>query len=236
MTKMTCKRGKADPDTHTKLKLFADSGGYCQNPDCNTNLFLAVGKTEFHIAEMAHIISAGVDGPRTDKTLEKEIKGDFSNLILLCPTCHTKIDKAESEYPESLIFKWKNTHSGKIKFIFNIKQYDNRLEARQSVLPILNENKIIFETYGPLTGSQYNPESEIPKIWLSKIHQCILPNNRKLLSIFDSNYKLLNQEEKITVELFRQHVLDFESKHINNTEINGLQFPQNLHHIFTNLP
>ena len=87
---MTCKRGKASPDAHTKLRLFADSGGYCQNPNCNVNLFLNIGEADFHIAEMAHIISAGDLGPRS-KNLTKEQKGEFLNLILLCPNCHTKI-------------------------------------------------------------------------------------------------------------------------------------------------
>jgi len=231
---MSCTRGEASPNSHTKLKLFADSGGYCQNPECNDNLFLTIGKADFHIAEMAHIISAGEKGPRTDLKLSKADKGDFSNLILLCPTCHTKIDKAESEYPEILIKQWKISHSSKINSLFNIKLFNTRQEARQSVVPILNENKTIFDTYGPLTDERYNPESEIPQLWLSKIQQVILPNNRKLLRILDANYPLLSEEEIKTTELFRQHVLDFEAKHINKENINGLQFPSQLQNVFKN--
>ncbi|PHK36513.1 hypothetical protein VF13_37005 [Nostoc linckia z16] len=229
---MSCKRGKANPDSHTKLKLFADSGGYCQNPDCNTNLFLSVGNSEFHIAEMAHIISVGDDGPRSNRGISKELKGDFSNLIMLCPTCHTKIDKAEIEFPDSLILSWKKIHSQKINLLFNIKEFTNRKEARSSVLPLLNQNKTIFDTYGPMTDERFNPESEMPRIWISKIHQYILPNNRKMLEILDKNYTLLNKKELKTVELFRQHVLDFESKHINNEDLNGLQFPEKLNQVF----
>ena len=230
---MSCKRGKASLDSHTKLQLFADSAGFCQNPECNINLFLSIGSSDFHIAEMAHIISSSDDGPRSDKKISKEQKGNFSNLIILCPTCHTKIDKSELEFPDSLVLKWKTTHSQKINSLFNIKQFENRLEARQSILPLLNENKTIFEIYGPLTDERFNPESEMPKIWKSKIHLSILPNNRKLLSIFDANYDLLKAEELKTVEIFRQHVSDFESKHVNHEEINGLQFPKKLHHTFT---
>ncbi|NLR82285.1 hypothetical protein [Chitinophaga eiseniae] len=229
---MTCKRGKANPDSHTKLRLFADSAGYCQNPDCNTNLFLAVGETEFHIAEMAHIISAGDDGPRSNQKVSKELKGDFTNLILLCPTCHTKIDKAELEFPKNLILTWKLNHSQKLNSLFNIKQCNSRSEVRQLILPMLNENRTIFEIYGPLTDERFNPESEMPKVWKSKIHQIILPNNRKLLAIFDKNYNLLQSSEAKVVELFRQHVLDFEARHINNQEINGLQFPNQLNDSF----
>ncbi|OCB77160.1 hypothetical protein B0A79_01945 [Flavobacterium piscis] len=231
---MSCSRGKASPNPHTKIKLFADSGGYCQNPGCNINLFLSIGNTDFHIAEMAHIISAGNSGPRSDLTISKDLKGEFSNLILLCPNCHTKIDKAESEFPEEKILNWKETHSEKIKLIFNIKKHENRIDVRRSIIPLLNENKTIFKTYGPLTEQRFNPESEIPKIWLSKIQQKILPNNRKILSTIEVNYDLLNEIEMETFELFRQHLLDFEAKHINNEEINALQFPQELNNIFKN--
>jgi hypothetical protein len=230
---MTCKRGKASPDSHTKLKLFADSGGYCQNPECNINLFLNIGEADFHIAEMAHIISAGEAGPRTKNISEKE-KGEFSNLILLCPICHTKIDKAEKEFPESLIKKWKREHSKKINTLFDIKPFNSRIETRKAILPLLNENKTIFDIYGPLTDERYNPESEMPKTWLSKIHSNILPNNRKLLNILDKNYSLLTESEMIIVEQFRQHVLDFESRHLNNEELNGVQFPSKMNNLLIN--
>lgn len=227
---MTCNRGKASPDSHTKLKLFADSGGYCQNPDCNVNLFLNIGEADFHIAEMAHIISAGDSGPRTKKISEEQ-KGEFSNLILLCPTCHTKIDKAANEFPESLIKKWKKEHSQKINTLFNIKLFTNREEVRKAILPLLNENRTIFNIYGPLTDERFNPESEMPKTWLSKIHSNILPNNRKILNILQKNYNLLSNDEAEIVEQFRQHVLDFESRHLNNEELNGVQFPSGMNNI-----
>lgn len=230
---MSCKRGKASPDSHTKLKLFADSGGYCQNPECNVNLFQTIGNVDFHIAEMAHIISAGKCGPRTNLKLSQSEKGDFYNLILLCPTCHTKIDKAESEYSEELIKEWKNSHSKKINELFNIKLFTNRAEARSFVAPLLNENKMIFDIYGPLTDERFNPESEMPQLWLHKIQQVVLPNNRKILQILDVNYSLLSEEEVRITELFRQHVSDFEAKHINKEDIDGLQFPRQLNNIFT---
>lgn len=229
---MTCKRGKASPDSHTKLKLFADSGGYCQNPNCNINLFLSIGEEDFHIAEMAHIISAGDEGPRS-KEIIKEQKGNFSNLILICPNCHTKIDKAEDEFPEELLKKWKREHSQKINSLFNIKPFESRYETRKAILPFLNENKTIFNIYGPMTDERFNPESEMPKIWLSKIHTIILPNNRKILNILNKNYNQLNDNEMITVEQFRQHILDFESRHLNKEEINGVQFPSEMNNILT---
>ncbi|WP_433630179.1 hypothetical protein [Chryseobacterium cucumeris] len=230
---MSCSRGAASPDTFTQKKLFADSGGYCQNPGCNKNLFIEIGDSKFQIAEMAHIISAGDKGPRSETSLTANEKGDFNNLILLCPTCHTIIDKAEEQYPIELINEWKNSHSKKIEALFNIKIFTSRENAREVVISILNENKYIFTKYGPMSDEQFNPESETPKRWLSKVRQHILPNNRKLYNIINQNYHLLNSNEIEIVEAFKQHVLDFEERHLENADIDAAQFPKEFSNIFS---
>ncbi|RLJ62582.1 HNH endonuclease [Lacinutrix venerupis] len=221
---MSCKRGKASPNPFTKTKLFANSGGFCQNPDCNENLFKTFEEKEIHIAEIAHIISVN-KGARKNSKLTPEEKGSYENLILLCPNCHTTIDKAEDDFPTELILKWKSEHKNKLNNVFGIKKYKNRNEARKHIEPILLENRMIFETYGPNTDERYNPESTMPVLWLKKIREFIIPNNRKILNIIDSNYDLLNSDEKIVFESFKHHLHDFESKHIYNEESNGIQFP-----------
>jgi len=231
---MACKRGKASPNRHVKLKLFASSGGYCQNPECNRNLFLEIGEDEIHIAEMAHIFSASNSGPRPNVKMSKEDRGKFENLILLCPSCHTIIDKAETQYPDTLIKTWKDLHSEKINTLFGIKQFDNRLEAKKAIKPYLNENRTVFLNYGPLTDERFNPESEMPLKWKAKIYSTILPNNRKILNMISQNYDLLKDEETIVFEIFKQHVQDFEDKHLNNNEVGGLQFPTDMNIIFDN--
>jgi len=229
---MPCKRGKASPNNHVKLQLFADSGGYCQNPNCNTNLFLTIGESDFHIAEMTHIFSASDSGPRSESTLTKEARGEFENLILLCPNCHTSIDKADIEYPDSLIKTWKGEHSDRIKEIFNIKLCNTKEEVRNLINPLMLENKFVFETYGPMTDERFNPESEMPKEWNRNIHKTILPNNRKILNIIVTNYSLLNKEEKIVLAKFKTHIKDFEAKHINKEDTNGAIFPIEMNNIF----
>jgi hypothetical protein len=229
---MSCSRGKASPDTHTRLRLCADSGGYCQTPDCNKKLFLPFSNSNFHIAEIAHIFSATDNGPRSRKELTDDERGDYSNLILLCPSCHSTIDKAEDYFPDTLIQDWKVNHVNRINELFNIKKFKSRQEVRNAILPLLHENRTIFQQYGPMTDERFNPESDSPRYWLKKIHEFILPNNRKILNIIDANYELLSQREMQTVETYRQHVYDFEAKHINNEELNGIQFPAELNEVF----
>jgi len=81
---MVCSRGEATPNAHTKLRLFADSAGYCQNPACNRPLFIDAGDKNIHIAEMAHVFAAADDGPRANPILTNAERGRFENLILLC--------------------------------------------------------------------------------------------------------------------------------------------------------
>lgn len=225
---MSCPRGKASPNAHTKLRLFADSAGYCQNPSCLERLFVDTGEKNIHIAEMAHVFSASDGGPRSDEELTAEQRGAYENLILLCANCHTTIDKAEEDYSDQLILEWKYSHASKIANLFGVATCKNRKDARSMVEPIFQENSTIFEVYGPMGNSRFNPESDLPEIWLTKIKSRILPNNRRILAILDANREHLSTDETSILERYRQHVDDFESKHIGEYKTGGLQFPAEL--------
>ena len=230
--KKSCSKGRIAPSPTTKLRLFSDSGGFCQNPECLTELFKDIDDETIHIAEMAHVISAADDGPRANKTLTPEERAEYKNLILLCPNCHTVIDKADKKYPEALVMKWKSTHRKKIQAVFGIVKLATRSKARQILEPLLRENFKIFTTYGPLTDERYNPESSMPVKWRAKIRTRIVPNNRKILAACDINRDLLSDNEQNTLEDFRQHVLDFEAKHIDGQKLNGVQFPIEMNELF----
>jgi hypothetical protein len=228
----TCKHGRVNPSGVTKNRLFADSGGYCAKPDCLTEIFRDFSGEAIHIGEIAHIISAGNEGPRADTALSDLERSRYENLILLCPTCHTIIDKAEDQFPTQMILGWKRSHKEKLAAAFNIKMFDTRADARAAVIPLLRENKYVFDRYGPHTDERFNPESSLPAQWRIKIRTVIIPNNRKILNIVEANSKFLNDEEFDAVENFRQHVKDFEAKHLDNSQYNGLQFPVQFDKIF----
>jgi len=228
---MACSRGKANPNNFTKIKLFANSGGFCQRPECNQPLFKSFKEKEIHIAEIAHIISVN-KGARKDSNSTDTQKGNYNNLILLCPNCHTIIDKDEDDFPEKLIHKWKTDHVENIAKIFGIKKFSDRKSAHEMVISLFAENKKIFEVYGPETEERFNPESEFPEIWLQKIRTTLIPNNRKLLNIIEINSHLLTETEKESFHNFQLHVKDFESKHIFNTISTGIRFPQEITAIY----
>ncbi len=229
---MSCPRGKASPNSHTKLRLFAGSAGFCQNPGCLQRLFVETGAGNIHIAEMAHVFSASDTGPRANEELTPEQRGAYENLILLCANCHTTIDKAEEGFPDDLILEWKRDHTVKIGNVFGVATCESRVDAKALVEPILRENGTIFEIYGPMGEHRFNPESEMPSHWLRKIRSNILPNNRKILAISDANRVHMTPDELSTLEMYRQHVDDFESKHIGEYKVGGIQFPAAMSNIF----
>lgn len=221
---MSCPRGKAEPNTHTKLRLFAASAGFCQNPQCLRELFRSVSGHNIHVAEVAHVFSANDHGPRANRVLSKAERGAFENLILLCPLCHTEIDKAADQYPDEILTGWKFSHAKRLEVVFR-DGCDSRASLRMRVRPLLAENRTIFDEYGPLTLERFNPESSLPTLWCQKIQTRIIPNNRQILGFLDSNRQFFAPPELATVELFRQHVEDFEQKHLGGRQESGMRFP-----------
>jgi hypothetical protein len=230
---MPCFRGRANPDATTERRLFADSAGFCQNPACLTSLFVEAGGRHIHVAEMAHIVAASDQGPRANAQFTEEERGHYDNLILLCPRCHTIVDKAPDAFPDASLVEWKRAHKAQIDKAFGAIRYETRAAARAAVEPLLVENRAIWENYGPDLDYRFDPESEIADAWQRKVRTAVLPNNRKVLAIIDANRHLVSQPEQQTVELYRQHVDDFEARHIGAGEGAGARFPVEMDRLFT---
>ena len=62
------------------------------------------------LGEMAHIVGRSSDGPRGDSDLNTKQRNDYSNLILLCPTHHTEIDKCPKNWPIEKLHETKERH------------------------------------------------------------------------------------------------------------------------------
>jgi hypothetical protein len=213
---MGCPRGDAAPDHHTKLRLFAASGGYCQNPGCERQLFLDTGSKRIHIAEMAHVFAANNQGPRANTELAEAERGAFENLILLCSTCHTIIDKAEQDFPDHVLSAWKRAHEARLAKVFGAVHLASRSEVRGVIEPLLRENRVIFEEYNPDLDYRENPESEMAAAWQRNMRERIIPNSRRVLATLEANREHMVGGEARTLELFRQHLHDLEVRHFTD--------------------
>ena len=228
---MNCIQGRVKPNTNTKLRLFANSAGFCQNPQCNTTLFVDLENRMVHFAEIAHIIAASPIGPRGAGDSDAAL-ATYENLILLCPNCHVIVDKAPDEFPQSLLITWKDDHVRRISETFGAVKYPDRSMARLAIEPLLEENRTIFNQYGPENDYRQNPESEYADVWKRKVLTKILPNNRKLLLVIDANHCIVRDNERPVVELFRQHVDDLEARHLANPKsMLGSRFPEGMNEL-----
>lgn len=222
-------RGKAGPDRVTKQRLFAASAGYCQNPNCNVPLFRETGTEAIHIAELAHVFAANNEGPRSPGTLSVAERGAFENLIVLCPSCHTEIDKSERDYPAELLREWKASHQTAIHKVFGATKFTTRSKVREAIEPLLAENLSLFEALNPDMPYGENPESEVAAKWQAAMRARILPNNRRILALLDANREHMRDEEKRVLEHFRQHVDDLGLRHLTDVApANQQRFPSSM--------
>lgn len=213
---MPCSKGRVNPTQQTRYRLFADSGGFCQKPDCLLPLFRDEASGSIHVAEAAHIISAADDGPRAEPSLGEDERAAYENLILLCPTCHRIVDKAEAAYPAPLIREWKAAHRDRTAEAFGVRRYSNRGEARDAIEQRLVENRVAWEEYGPDAGYESDPESPRAELWRRHALTTIVPNNRLVLRTLTANTHLLDDAERQTLAKLKLHVEEFEERHLND--------------------
>ncbi|MCD4850585.1 hypothetical protein LN996_07165 [Arthrobacter sp. AK01] len=67
------------------------------------------------LGEEAHIVAREPDGPRGESPLTAAERDDYSNLILLCPTDHTLIDKAPEDHSVEALLKIKADHEAWVR-------------------------------------------------------------------------------------------------------------------------
>ena len=92
--------------------LFALSGGECAFPGCHTPVIALPTETSNArvIGEICHINALNPKGPRgTTGQTEAELNA-VENLIVLCPTHHTLVDRQPETYTADLLRSWKQTH------------------------------------------------------------------------------------------------------------------------------
>lgn len=93
--------------------LWGNSGNICAFPDCPQ--LMTKEKTaqdsSIIVGEIAHIVAVGGKypiTPRPDKSFPKEKLNKYENLVLLCPTHHTIVDKQANSYTVHDLRQWKN--------------------------------------------------------------------------------------------------------------------------------
>lgn len=220
----------------TRLRLFSEASGHCQRPDCLEPLFPIELGGDKHIAEMAHVIPHGEAGPRYEDRPDGDFDPDaFENLILLCPTCHTKIDKDPASFPRNILMGWKESHLANLAAKQGIREYDDRSEVRAAIVGIMAENKTIWDRFAPEHGSgfEYDPESETARGWTHRMRSVILPNHYRAQAIIKANLGLATDDERRTFAEYQEHVRGLSERHVCGVSGRAIRFPTAMESLFS---
>lgn len=94
--------------------LWGLAAARCAFPACLKQLVLEKTNADptVTIGEMAHIIahSPDVTAPRADANFNAALRDAYENLILLCDTHHSQVDKQPNTYTANDLRKWKVDH------------------------------------------------------------------------------------------------------------------------------
>ena len=133
---------------------------------------------------MAHRVARQIKGPRSDG-----MGGDnsYENLILLCPTCHTHIDKNPAGFPLGVLVKWKTDHEAFVISRLTAQEFTTLKSLIHFMYMKLSENQAIFQSLGPHSEVATNdPSSNAHSIWIARVLDTIIPNNSMIVASVDS--------------------------------------------------
>jgi hypothetical protein len=219
----------------TRLRLFAESAGHCQSPDCLRPLFPIEMGGDRHIAEMAHVIPCGDAGPRQHERPEGSFDTNaFENLILLCPSCHTIIDKDPGGYNRNTLLGWKTNHLAALANKQGIRAYELRSQVRGAIVAAMTENKAVWSEVAPTDGLrfEYDPESEVGAIWTQRVRSVILPNHFRIQAIAVANQHHMTADEQLTFAQYKEHVRGLSERHICGIAGRAIRYPVGMDELF----
>lgn len=96
--------GRYNTNEKTVRIVWIQAAGHCELCGVDLTYDYRVGKS-MRWGEAAHILPASPKGPRGNKDYgegqAEVLTNDSTNLMLLCPSCHDKIDRDAEGYPEN---------------------------------------------------------------------------------------------------------------------------------------
>ena len=212
-------------------KLWGLAAGRCSRPGCGVPCIRFLTEDPTVIGEMAHVIARRPGGPRGNAT-----GGDdtYGNLILLCPTHHTEIDKSpEGTFPPTILLAWKKQHEMHVREALETPSFATRRHLAEHIQKLLMQNHMVWRTYGPESdAAQTNPFSNLAYIWSLRKLDTVVPNNRYIIEAIRKNTDLFDAEGCQAAFAFIEHAEGFERNCYERAE--GVpRFPTNFAEMIT---
>jgi len=170
------------------------------------------------LGEMAHVVARRVNGPRGSDGFPVELLDSCDNHILLCPTDHTRIDKAPQEFSVEQILAWKNAHEQWVRDRLRGMRLATRRELGSMLGRLLRANNQIF--VAARESAESNPLGDGRLLWELRKASKVIPNNRQIVELIEANENLFSDVELETFVRFREHAADLEFSTFYGTERN----------------
>jgi len=199
-------------------KLWGLAAGRCSRPGCEQECIRFLGSDDpTVIGEMAHVIAKKPDGPRGQTAGGEDT---YENLILLCPTHHTEIDKApDGVFAVDQLHSWKCAHEERVRNSFLSPKYSNQHSFASAVKRLLIESKATWKQYGPESlEATRNPLSNLAEVWKLRKLDTVVPNNRRIVHLIEQNKQLINVTDYNHCVAFIEHAEGFERNCYVRTE------------------
>lgn len=185
------------------------------------------------IAERAHIVAHSPEGPRGRSNRTPPEIDDPTNLVLMCPSCHTKVDKVPEDYPEAMLLDLKARRAAAVARIGGVVRFASRSEARAAAELLLLQNRETFTQFGPDSEDGSLPTQEATDKWRQLVLTEIVPRNELLVSLVEVNPEFANESDKLAAERLRAHTRDLAAKHGSGPLLAPVErFPTDVENIF----
>jgi hypothetical protein len=168
---------------------------------------------------MCHVIAFSPHGPRGSGEVAFAGRNRYDNLILLCPTHHTEVDRAPADYSVAQLLERKRQHEQRVEDRLSERRFESAREVMSAVLSLLNENHAAWKAVGPESDAAHNPLSNSTEWWRVRKTGTIIPNNSQILAWLDTHRDLFSSEEAAVIAEFREHALAFEQSTFSPLEL-----------------
>ncbi len=193
--------------------LWGRAAERCSFSDCKIKLSKdkLSSSESFPIGEQAHIVAEELNGPRGESPLSKEERNSYFNMILLCPTHHTEVDKNPDDYTVEKMHLFKSQHElwveenlSKLhdtKSLANEIVYTDLIDSAVELLDLYN-----WETWSSnalSTSMNWNSDAD-DKIYLfrQKIIKAVWPNE---LFELEKSLQTISILANRAIQTFLQH-------------------------------
>ncbi|WP_408901100.1 HNH endonuclease [Photobacterium piscicola] len=174
-------------------QLIASAGGRCsyrhEGEICKRLLI----NNNSVIGEKAHIVAIGRKGARFDSNYPEEQINSYENLIWMCPTHHTMIDKLDDEhiYTTDVLLAMKKAHEKDIE----VENYSNGTTLYDTVLHDYSSLSTLF--YYVNINKLYSSSIDLPNTFdhdFGELHE--------MLDLYNSDLGEFHLKDKYLNKLF----------------------------------